>query len=145
MRLMATTVLATMALASAAIATPLSTTTCDAELAAVDASFVETEARLEKAGNADQAEKCAAARHHIEVMANGVDVFLRCTPDGHDKRENIGQLMVSIADFLDISNCLGVSRVRPAEDRGDRVGTAGLVWPAPAVHRSAELANCFVS
>ena len=107
MRLMATTVLATMALASAAIATPLSTTTCDAALAAVDASFVETEARLEKAGNADQAEQCAAARHHIEVMANGIAVFLHCTPDGHDRRENIGHSASGIADFLDIGDFLG--------------------------------------
>jgi hypothetical protein len=107
MRLMATTVLANMALASAAIAAPLSTATCDADLAAVDASYVETQARLEKAGKADQAEQCAAIRHHVEVMANGINVFLRCTPDGHDRRENIGQLGGSIADFLDINQSLG--------------------------------------
>ena len=83
---------------------------CPAALADVDASFVETQTRLDKAGKADQAEKCAAVRHHIEVMANGINVFQRCLPAGHDKGENIAQLGASIGDFLDVSDSLGCPR-----------------------------------
>jgi hypothetical protein len=83
---------------------------CDKELAAVDASFEETQIRLQKAGVADQAEKCAAIKHHVEVMANGINVFQRCQPEGHDKGENIGQLGASIGDFLDISDRQGCPR-----------------------------------
>ncbi len=107
MRLMTIAVLASVALTSAAIAAPLSTATCDADLAAIAASFDETQARLEEAASADQAEQCAAIRHHVEVMANGVTVFQRCLPDDHDKGENIAQLVGSIADFLDTSDSLG--------------------------------------
>jgi hypothetical protein len=74
-------VFAYVALAPSAVADEVSTATCDADLAAVDTSFVETQARLEKAGSEDQAEKCAAIRHHIEVMANGSTVPARL-PDG---------------------------------------------------------------
>jgi hypothetical protein len=80
---------------------------CPADLSGVDASFEETQARLQKAGNADRAEKCAAIRHHVEVMANGINVFQRCMPDGHDKGENIAQLGASIGDFLDINEAQG--------------------------------------
>ncbi len=83
---------------------------CPADLAAVDASFAETQARLTKAAVADQTEKCAAIRHHIEVMANGINVFQRCLPEGHDKGENIAQLGASVADFLDISDQQGCAR-----------------------------------
>ena len=83
---------------------------CDKDLAAVDASFEETQARLQKAARADQTEKCAAIRHHVEVMANGINVFQRCQPEGHDKGENIGQLGASIGDFLDISDRQGCAR-----------------------------------
>ena len=99
--------LASVALASSAFAAQVSPATCDADLAAVGTSFDETQARLDKAGNADQAEKCAAIRNHVEVMANGVNVFQRCLPDDHGRRENVGQLVGSIADFLDISDSLG--------------------------------------
>jgi hypothetical protein len=72
---------------------------CDADLAAVDDSFRETIERLDRAAKGANAEKCAAWRHHVEVMTKGVEVFLRCTPEGHDQRENVGQLGASIEDF----------------------------------------------
>ena len=110
--------LANVALASSALAAEVSTATCEADLAAVDASFTETQARLEKAAKADQAEQCAAIRHHVEVMANGINVFQRCLTDGHDKRENIGQLVGSIADFLDINASLDCPPLDPPRIEG---------------------------
>jgi hypothetical protein len=73
--------------------------TCTTDLAAVETSFNETIARLEAAGTADHAEKCAALRHHIDVMTNGRDVYLRCRPDDHDRGEDVAQLNASIGDF----------------------------------------------
>ncbi len=116
MRLVMIAVLASVALAPSAFAAPASTATCDADLAAVDASFAETQARLDKAASADQAEKCAAIRHHVEVMANGIAVFRRCLPEGHDRQENIGQLAGSIADFLGINDSLGCPPIDPPKD-----------------------------
>ena len=84
--------------------------TCEADLAAVDASFEETQARLDKVTKADKVEMCAAIKHHIEVMANGINVFQRCQPPGHDKGENIAQLAASIGDFLDINDAQGCAR-----------------------------------
>lgn len=75
---------------------------CQADLSAVDDSFDETLARLDKAGKGDQAEKCAAVAHHLDVMTRGRDVFLRCLPPGHDRNENVAQLNASIADFREI-------------------------------------------
>jgi hypothetical protein len=83
---------------------------CDKDLAAVDASFEETQARLKKAAVADQTEKCAAIKHHVEVMAKGINVFQRCQPEGHDRSENVAQLGASIGDFLDISDRQGCPR-----------------------------------
>jgi hypothetical protein len=72
---------------------------CNADLAAVDESFGETLQRLEGVANDSDAEKCAAYRHHVDVMLKGRDVFLRCMPEGRDQMENVLQLEVSIADF----------------------------------------------
>ncbi len=85
--------------------------TCAADLAAVEASFDETQARLEKMSQADKVELCAAIKHHIEVMANGIAVFGRCMEDGHDKGENIAQLAASIDDFLYINQNQGCAPV----------------------------------
>jgi hypothetical protein len=82
------------------------TAACRSDLAAVDASFEETLARLQKAGSADQAEKCAAVAHHIDVMGKARDVYLRCLPPGHDRDENVAQLNASIADFRDVQTNL---------------------------------------
>ena len=72
---------------------------CNADLAAVDASFGETLDRLDSVANGSDAEKCAAYRHHVDVMLKGRDVFLRCLPEGRDQTENVLQLELSIADF----------------------------------------------
>jgi hypothetical protein len=72
---------------------------CNADLAAVDASFGETLDRLDSVANGSDAEKCAAYRHHVDVMLEGRNVFLRCLPEGRDQTENVLQLEVSIADF----------------------------------------------
>ncbi len=71
---------------------------CVTDLAAVDKSFRETIARLEAAGNAPRGEKCAALRHHIDVMTRGREVFQRCL-SGLPQRENVGQMNDSIQDF----------------------------------------------
>jgi hypothetical protein len=72
---------------------------CNADLAAVDASFGETLDRLDSVANGSDAEKCAAYRYHVDVMLKGRDVFLRCIPEGRDQTENVLQLEVSIGDF----------------------------------------------
>lgn len=95
-------VVAVAALLSGALPTAaqVGSPACQTDLAAVDASFEETLARLGKITQATPvAEKCAAFKHHVEVMQNGIEVFDRCMDDGHDKGENIGQLGASIEDF----------------------------------------------
>jgi hypothetical protein len=76
---------------------------CPADLAAVDATFDGTLARLKGVSEDDPAELCAAVKHHVEVMENAAAVFQRCLPEGHDKRENLGQVIGTDADFRDIS------------------------------------------
>jgi hypothetical protein len=81
---------------------------CPADLAAVDATFDETLARLKGVSEDDPTELCAAVKHHVEVMENAAAVFQRCLPEGHDKRENLGQVIGTDFDFRDISanhNC----------------------------------------
>lgn len=74
---------------------------CKADLAEIALSFDETLARLDKAAKGDKAEKCAAYRHHIDVMIRGREVFLRCLT-GFEQQENVLQLDVSIGDFRTI-------------------------------------------
>lgn len=77
--------------------------TCPADLAALDASFDETAERFDKAWNSDdEAEKCAAIRHHIDVMLKAAAVFDVCTT-GHGREENMGQALGTAADFEDIA------------------------------------------
>lgn len=83
---------------------------CGADLFGVDASFEETQARLNKVKKEDHVELCAAVKHHIEVMANGINVYQRCLAPGHDKSENIAQLVASIDDFLYINENQGCAR-----------------------------------
>ena len=71
---------------------------CATDLAALDDSFEETIARLTAAGQAGHDEKCAALRHHIDVMASAREVFQRCLT-GLAQRENVGQMSDSIEDF----------------------------------------------
>jgi hypothetical protein len=49
---------------------------CPAELASLDPSFEETQQRVESAWESnDDGEKCAAIRHHIDVMRAAGDIF----------------------------------------------------------------------
>src|SRR5262245_51094336 len=73
---------------------------CPKDFEAMEASFVETQERLEKDFKGDKATKCAAIAHHIDVMKTAIDTFNRCLPEGFEQRENVGQLAVSIEDFL---------------------------------------------
>jgi hypothetical protein len=80
---------------------------CRAEIADVNASFDETLARLNGVSKDDTLEiKCAAIRHHIDVMLKAADVFSRCTT-GHGREENMGQALGTAADFEDIASDMG--------------------------------------
>jgi hypothetical protein len=80
---------------------------CPAELAAVDASFDETQQRLKSAWESnDDGKKCVAIRHHLEIMRHAGDVFDVCTT-GHGREENLGQVIGTIADFEDIASEMG--------------------------------------
>jgi hypothetical protein len=91
-------ILATMALLALSPGFAATPATCPADLAKVDDSFAETQTRLDAAGEADDAEKCAAIRHHIDVMSAAREVFMRCLT-GHDFGENVGQIDGTIDDF----------------------------------------------
>jgi hypothetical protein len=80
---------------------------CPGDLAATDASFEETLQRLDSAFKTkDQTQRCDAIRHHIEVMRAAGDVFDRCTT-GHEREENLGQVIGTIADFQDVAAEMG--------------------------------------
>ncbi len=102
------------ALALASASTARTSPACGADLAAVDASFEETLARLEAAWKGEQEEKCAAIRHHIEVMTNAGDVFMRCLT-GMAQRENVGQMSDSIEDFTYVLADQGCEEGPPAK------------------------------
>ena len=90
--------------APAAVAEGELPATCPADLAALDATFVETQQRLETAWKSeDDAQKCAAIRHHLEVMQHAASIFDVCTT-GHGREENMGQAIGTIADFEDIAS-----------------------------------------
>ena len=71
---------------------------CPADLAANDARFKETIARLDSVKNGTQAQKCAAYRSHVQVMRQALPIFQRCT-SGLAQSENVGQMNDSITDF----------------------------------------------
>jgi hypothetical protein len=103
MRSISVTVLAGLLLMAAGSAVPAAepelAPSCYADLDALDGSFGETLARLEKANGAGHDEVCAAYLHHIDVMMRAREVFLRCLPEGRGKVENVGQMEASIDDF----------------------------------------------
>jgi hypothetical protein len=103
--IIAAAVCAAFAPAHAAEFTPAAT--CAVDVPAVDASFEETQARLAKVTKEDHVELCAAVKHHVEVMANAINVYQKCLRPGHDKGENIAQLVGTIADFLEINEAQG--------------------------------------
>lgn len=81
--------------------------TCRGDLAGLDATFEETLQRLDTAWKSeDNAQKCAAISHHIDVMRHAAEVFDVCTT-GRGREENMGQALGTIADFQDIASDIG--------------------------------------
>ena len=71
----------------------LQTPQCTKDLSSVDCSFQETLGNLQRSGRsaAVPAARCAAYKHHIEVMKNASSIFARCTTEP-DRTQNIGQM-----------------------------------------------------
>jgi hypothetical protein len=77
----------------------LHTPQCTKDLSSVDSSFQETLGNLQRSGSAAPA-RCAAYKHHIEVMKNASSIFARCTTEP-DRTQNLGQMTGTIADVSD--------------------------------------------
>jgi hypothetical protein len=71
-------------------------------MSSVDSSFQETLGNLQKSGRsaAVPSARCAAYKHHIEVMKNASAIFARCTTEP-DRTQNISQMDGTIADIKD--------------------------------------------
>jgi len=74
------------------------TAACQRDLLVTDSQLREAMQRLEAAGDASDADKCAAYRSHIDTMRKASAVFARCTT-GREREENVGQMNASVADF----------------------------------------------
>ena len=74
------------------------TAACQRDLLVTDSTLREAMRRLEAAGDASDADKCAAYRSHVETMRKASAVFARCTT-GREREENVGQMNASVADF----------------------------------------------
>jgi hypothetical protein len=90
------------ALAQQAFAGVLQTPQCTKDLSTVDSSFQETLGNLQRNGRsaAVPAARCAAYKHHIEVMKNASAIFDRCTTEP-DRTQNLSQMDGTIADIND--------------------------------------------
>jgi hypothetical protein len=91
-----------VAFAQQAFAGAVQTPQCTKDLASVDSSFQETLGNLQKSGRsaAVPSARCAAYKHHIEVMKNASAIFARCTTEP-DRTQNISQMDGTIADIKD--------------------------------------------
>ena len=80
----------------------IQTPQCTKDMSSVDSSFQETLGNLQKSGRsaAVPSARCAAYKHHIEVMRNASAVFARCTTEP-DRTQNINQMDGTIADIND--------------------------------------------
>jgi hypothetical protein len=80
----------------------IQTPQCTKEMSSVDSSFQETLGNLQKSGRsaAVPSARCAAYKHHIEVMKNASAIFARCTTEP-DRTQNINQMSGTIADIND--------------------------------------------
>jgi hypothetical protein len=90
------------ALVQQAAAGVLQTPQCTKDMSSVDSSFQETLGNLQRSGRsaAVPAARCAAYKHHIEVMRNASAIFARCTTEP-DRTQNISQMDGTIADIND--------------------------------------------
>ncbi|GAC1564357.1 MAG: hypothetical protein NVS2B5_30540 [Beijerinckiaceae bacterium] len=87
--------------AQPASAGAIQTPQCTKDLSAIDSSFEETLINLQRsAGASALPARCAAYKHHIEVMRNASSIFARCTTEP-DRTQNIGQMSGTIADVSD--------------------------------------------
>jgi hypothetical protein len=77
----------------------IQTPQCTKDLTAIDSSFAETLINLQRSASAAPA-RCAAYKHHIDVMRNASSIFDRCTTEP-DRTQNIGQMSGTIADISD--------------------------------------------
>ena len=75
---------------------------CTKDMSSVDTSFKETLGNLQKSGRsaAVPSARCAAYKHHIEVMKNASAIFARCTTEP-DRTQNLNQMNGTIADTKD--------------------------------------------
>ena len=80
----------------------IQTPQCTKDMSSVDSAFQETLGNLQKSGRsaAVPSARCAAYKHHIEVMKNASAIFARCTTEP-DRTQNINQMSGTIADIND--------------------------------------------
>src|SRR5438270_2157266 len=90
------------ALIQQASAGVIQTPQCTKDLSSVDSSFQETLGNLQRNGRsaALPSARCAAYKHHIEVMKNASAIFARCTTEP-DRTQNLSQMDGTIADIKD--------------------------------------------
>jgi hypothetical protein len=90
------------ALVQQASAGVIQTPQCTKDMSSVDTSFQETLGNLQRSGRsaAVPAARCAAYKHHIEVMKSASAIFARCTTEP-DRSQNINQMDGTIADIKD--------------------------------------------
>jgi hypothetical protein len=90
------------ALIQQASAGVIQTPQCTKDLSSVDSSFQETLGNLQRNGRsaALPSARCAAYKHHIEVMKNASAIFARCTTEP-DRTQNLSQMDGTIADIND--------------------------------------------
>jgi hypothetical protein len=90
------------ALVQQASAGAIQTPECTKDMSSVDSAFKETLGNLQKSGRsaAVPSARCAAYKHHIEVMKNASAIFSRCTTEP-DRTHNINQMSGTIADIND--------------------------------------------
>src|SRR5438270_10852950 len=80
----------------------LQTPQCTKDMSSIDSSFQETLGNLQRSGRsaAVPSARCAAYKHHIEVMKNASAIFARCTTEP-DRTQNLNQMDGTIADIND--------------------------------------------
>jgi hypothetical protein len=80
----------------------IQTPQCIKDMSSVDSSFRETLGNLQKSGRsaAVPSARCAAYKHHIDVMKNASAIFSRCTTEP-DRTQNLNQMSGTIADIND--------------------------------------------
>jgi hypothetical protein len=90
------------ALVQQASAGVILTPQCTKDMSSVDSSFQETLGNLQRSGRsaAVPSARCAAYKHHIEVMKNASAIFDRCTTEP-DRTQNLSQMDGTIADIKD--------------------------------------------